>query len=92
MYLYYSVEVVAVVSPLQLISCWLRCSRRHRELIGCKISEKYGLICVVMETVLIMTSFVQYWQVSTVVLKVLGTACTEQNKDSSRIVRTIQLY
>lgn len=45
-----------------------------------------------METVLIMTSFLQYWQVSNVVLKVLGTACTEQNKDSSRIVRTIYLY
>lgn len=31
----------------------------------------------------------KYWQVSTVVLKALGTACTEQNKDSSRIGRIV---
>ena len=31
-------------------------------------------------------SHTQYWQVSSVVLKALGTACTESNKDSSRIV------
>jgi myosin heavy subunit len=33
----------------------------------------------------------KYWQVSTVVLKALTSACTEQNKDSSRIVRDHQL-
>ena len=32
---------------------------------------------------------VQYWQVSSVVLKALGMAATESNKDSSRIVRTL---
>ena len=31
-------------------------------------------------------SLVQYWQVSTVVLRAMGTASNEQNKDSSRIV------
>jgi dachs protein len=31
----------------------------------------------------------KYWQVSTVVLRALGTASTEQNKDSSRIGRVV---
>ena len=34
----------------------------------------------------------KYWQVSSVVLKALGSAATQSNRDSSRIVRHLQLY
>ena len=33
----------------------------------------------------------KYWQVSSVVLKALGSAATQSNRDSSRIVRDLQL-
>lgn len=43
--------------------------------------------CVFVNDVMMMSSPpTQYWQVSSVVLKALGTACTQSNKDSSRIV------